>query len=221
MQGQHIHGSGAVEHSSVGMLGLEENNKRPLEDVAGLKAAQRRSKRRKRESESPKKTSHGFHKGAAVLAAVNVDALRRKNTLGVDPLYLYPGFITDIKAPTSSQPESYDVTFLDHTKEKPQIARSLSAEFIRREWFQTKELIEVDWNHDTDETEHDWRGASINDVDYCNVITKQQHAAEDLSIDVLYLLATGETDRQEANGIEICKGSARKIVFAVRGEYTL
>ena len=60
-------------------------------------AAQRRSKRRKRESESPKKTSHGFHKGAAVLAAVNVDALRRKNTLvGVDPLYLYPGFITDI-----------------------------------------------------------------------------------------------------------------------------
>ena len=29
------HGSGAVEHSGVGMLGLKENNKRPLEDVAG------------------------------------------------------------------------------------------------------------------------------------------------------------------------------------------
>ena len=56
------------------------------------------------------------------------------------------------------------------------------------------------------------------------MITKHKHAAEDLSIDVadvLYLLATGETDREEANGIEICKGSARKIVFAVRGEYTL
>ena len=30
------HGSGAVEHYGVGMLGLEENNKRPLENVAGL-----------------------------------------------------------------------------------------------------------------------------------------------------------------------------------------
>ena len=87
----------------------------------------------KRESESPKKTSHGFHKGAAVLAAVNVDALRRKNTLGVDPLYHYPGFITDIiKAPTSSQPESYDVTFLDHTKEGKAPICSLSVSRVHQ-----------------------------------------------------------------------------------------
>ena len=84
-----------------------------------------------------------------------------------------------------------------------------------------KELIEVDWNHDTTEGEIDYRGANVTAVDYCNVITRTPHAVEDITIDVEYLLATEETVRQEACGIALCKGSVRKIVLPVGGKYAL
>ena len=82
-------------------------------------------------------------------------------------------------------------------------------------------MIQTDWNQGTTEDKIDYRGASVTTVDYCNMTTKKQHAIEDITIDVKYLLATEETERQEAYGIELCKGSARKIVLPIGGKYTL
>ena len=53
------------------------------------------------------------------------------------------------------------------------------------------------------------------------MITKKYHAVEDLSIDVRYFLAEGETVRHESEGIGICTGSVRKIVLPNDGKYDL
>ena len=152
-----------------------------------------------------------------VLAPTNLEKLGAELGFGKDPLYLYPGIVVG-QRPELGAAVTYDVQFVD-TGER--LIKSIPVAFVRPGWFEVEEVVEVDCNAGKKTNDVDWRGANVTAVDYINTTSRTVKDAVDATMDVLYLLSSGERERVAVRYIAMSQGCVRKIIIPTEGKYEL